>query len=45
MGKKSAFQSRKAKAVNLLKLLMPEVGIEPTWGLSLVGMPMSFWTD
>jgi hypothetical protein len=27
---KKAFQSRKAEALNLLKKLVPEVGIEPT---------------
>ena len=31
IGKKRAFQGRKAEAVNLLIFLVPEVGIEPTW--------------
>ena len=31
LGKKRAFHRGKAKAFNLSKLLVPEVGIEPTW--------------
>jgi hypothetical protein len=37
IGKKRAFQGRKAEAVNLLKFLVPEVGVEPTWGGSPAG--------
>jgi hypothetical protein len=36
-GKRSAFQGRKAEAVNLLILLVPEVGVEPTRGGSPAG--------
>gem|GEM_PF-5071936 len=37
IGKKRAFLGWKAEAVNLLKNLVPEVGIEPTWGGSPAG--------
>ena len=37
IGKKRAFQGKKADAVNLLIFLVPEVGIEPTWGGSPAG--------
>ena len=37
IGKKKAFHAGKTKAVNLLILLVPEVGIEPTRGGSPAG--------
>ena len=37
IGKKRAFQGRKADAVNLLIFLVPEIGIEPTRGGSPAG--------
>jgi hypothetical protein len=37
IGKKKAFQRGKVEAVNLLILLVPEVGIEPTRGGSPAG--------
>ena len=36
-GIKKAFRLGKANKVNLLKKLVPEVGIEPTWGGSPAG--------
>ncbi len=37
LGEKMAFYRGKTKAINLLIFLVPEVGIEPTWGGSPAG--------
>ena len=37
IGRKRAFQGGKTEIINLLIFLVPEVGIEPTWGGSPAG--------